>query len=81
MFLIIKPVNKITNKKMGEKNHLTKTKKRLVNPDQGSFVLHVTEKLQDSIIMQTCSQTYHIPSFTQMFTDHVTLFESFDFSL
>lgn len=56
-----------------------KNRCRLVIPDQGSFLLHVTENLKDSIIMQTCSQTYHIPSFAQLFTDHVTLFESFYF--
>lgn len=66
--LIIKPVNK---------SHLTNTKKQMQThfSTSGSFLLHVTRK--DSIIMQACSQTYHIPSFTQLFSDHVTLFESF----
>lgn len=35
--------------------------------------------LKDSVIMQGCGKIDHIPSFTQLFADHVTTFESFQF--
>lgn len=69
MILLLKHLCVVLIIKPVNKSHLTNTKKQMQTnfSTSGSFLLH--------------SQTYHIPSFTQLFSDHVTLFESFLFSL